>query len=134
LARHAKAISAGIDPTVLVDEVRRAQADLARAEATISAHKARAAAVPLTAPLIRAVLLRHEALVGLLRDVAEPHERRRLYAELGLRLTYERRGEADRAEELVRPALAVTMAPRATPWSNWACRRGDLNDLRLAAR
>lgn len=125
LERQAKAISAGIDPTVLVEEVRRAQADLAKAESVISARTTRASTAPLTPSAIRAILLRHEGLIGLLRDIAEPHERRRLYADLGLRLTYERRGKAEKAEELVRPSLSVTVAPRAIPWSNSACRRGD---------
>ncbi len=127
LERHAKAISAGIDPTVLVDEIRRAQTDLARAEAVVSARTPRAPTAPLTPSAIRDILLRHEGLVGLLRDVAEPQERRRLYAEFGLRLTYERRGQAEKVEELVRPSLSVTVAPRATPWSNSACRRTDLD-------
>ena len=132
LERQAKAISAGIDPAELVEEIRRAQADLAKAEPVISARTNRESTAPLMPSAIRAILLRHEGLVGLLRDIAEPHERRRLYADLGLRLTYERRGNAEKGEELVKPSLSVTMAPRATPWSNSACRRGDLNPHGLA--
>jgi hypothetical protein len=114
LDRYVRAITAGVDPTLLVGETRRAQADLAGAKAALSAYAARTAVPRLTADTIRATLARHEALVGLLRDVAEPYERGQLYAGLGLTLTYERRGETGRMKELVRPSI-WTGTPQESP-------------------
>jgi DNA invertase Pin-like site-specific DNA recombinase len=126
LARHVAAIDAGVDPSILVAQTREAQADLARANAIIAAHTARATLTALTPSAIRAVLLRHEGFPGLLRDVATPDERRKLYAGLGIRLSYERRNTGGQTRELIRPSLSP-LESHTTPWSNSPCRRGDLN-------
>jgi hypothetical protein len=84
----------------------------------------------LTASGIRSVLLRHDGLPGLLQNVATPDERRQLYAELGISLTYERRTVGGKPKELVRPSLSVPCR-QAGPWSNPACLRGDLNPTSL---
>lgn len=127
LQRHARAISAGIDPRLLVNETRQAQADLAKANALLAAQKPLAEEASLTPSLIRETLLRHGGFVPLLEAVTKPHERRDLYASLGLTMTYERQDSPEGTKELVRPAIAAGGAP----WSNSACRRGELSNLRL---
>jgi site-specific DNA recombinase len=126
LARHVAAIDAGVDPTLLVEQTQRAQKDLARASEVIAAHAAKASMTALTAASVRATLSRHRGLPGLLNKVATPDERRSLYADLGIDLTYERRGTHGHTRELVRPFLTLPGA-KSPPWSNCACRRGDLN-------
>lgn len=110
--RATRAIMAGVDADLLVIETRRAQADLARANGVLAAHTARSSSMALTSTMIRSVLLRHQGLPGLLRDVATPDERRQLYAGLGLRLDYERRTVNGQVRELFRPSFAST--PRAS--------------------
>jgi site-specific DNA recombinase len=131
IARHVTAIDAGVDPGLLVEQTRRAQADLARANGIIAAHTARASITTLTASAIRTALKRHRGLPGLLQQVATPDERRSLYADLGITLIYERRSLQGQLKELVRPSLALPRS-KSTPWSNCACRRGDLNPHVLA--
>lgn len=131
LDRHIRAINSGIDPALLVDETRQAQADLAKAQAVLDADAARHATSVLTQAAVRSVLLRHQGLPGLLRDVATADERRQLYAGLGLTLTYERRQVHGQTRELCKPSIAAPAGP-ADPWSNYTCRRGDLNPHVLA--
>jgi hypothetical protein len=124
LARHVAAIDAGVDPGLLVEQTRRAQADLARAKGIIAAHAARSSISPLSPSAIRSVLLRHQGLPGLLRDVATPDERRQLYHDLGVTLTYERRSVRTEAQDLIRPSLSLPQTG-TKPWSNRTCRRGE---------
>ena len=84
----------------------------------------------LTPSAMRAILLRHVGLPGLLRSVATPDERRKLYAGLGITLSYERRTKGDQTRDLIRPFLSPLESH--TPWSNSPCRRGDLNPHALA--
>ena len=131
ITRHVAAIDAGVDPTLLVDQTRQAQADLAHANGIIAAHAARTTIARLTASSIRTVLSRHQGLPGLLQKVATPDDRRKLYADLGITLSYERRTTAGTTNDLVRPCLSLSRG-NPTPWSNCACRRGDLNPHVLA--
>ena len=124
LARHVAAVDAGFDPTLLVAQTREAQADLARANGILAAHTARATMSFLTPFTIRSVLMRHEGLPGILRKVASPDERRKLYAGLGIILTYERRAVNGQIKDLVRPSLSP-LESKVAPWSNCACRRSD---------
>jgi len=125
IARHVAAIDAGVDPTLLVEQTRQAQADLAQANGIIAAHTARSTITKLTASTIRSVLSRHEGLPGLLQNVATPDERRKLYADLGITLSYERRTIAGTTKDLVRPCLSLSRG-KPTPWSNCACRSTEL--------
>ncbi|MDQ2726037.1 MAG: recombinase family protein, partial [Actinomycetota bacterium] len=83
LDRAVTAITAGVDPTLMVPVTRSAQADLAKANEVLVAHTARSTPLSLTAHMIRSGLLAHQGLPGLLADVATPDERRQLYAGLG---------------------------------------------------
>ncbi len=103
LERHVAAINAGFDPSLLVSDTR--QADLAKANGILAAHAARGTPVVLTPAMIRSVLLRHQGLPRLLRDVATPDERRQLYAGLGLSHAYERRIINGETKELFRPSF-----------------------------
>jgi hypothetical protein len=132
LGRYLSAIDAGVDPNLLVEQTRQAQTELARATGIIAAHAARTSMTDLTPSTIRTILLRHDGFPGLLRKVATPDERRILYAELGITLTYERRASNGQIKELVRPTLSVPENKVGAPWSYSACRRGDLNPHVLA--
>ena len=63
-----------------------------------------------------------------MRNVASPDERRKLYAGLGITLTYERRGVDGQIKDLVRPSLSP-LESKVAPWSNCACAGGGLEKL-----
>jgi hypothetical protein len=92
---------------LLVNRPVRAKSHLARATEVLASHAAKPNMTALTASTVRAVLSRHRGLTGPLQKIATPDERRCLYADLGITLSYERRTVQDRISELVRPFLVL---------------------------
>jgi hypothetical protein len=88
LARHRAAIEAGVDPSIVGEWIREVEADRAAAEREL--RRNRPAAV-WSLEDIRSLVESLGDLVGVL-GAAEPQKKAELYAELGLRLTYEPEG------------------------------------------
>ena len=122
IQRHLAALDAGLDPALVVERTKEAQADLVRARAVLAEHEATATRPALTADAVRAVIERYQGLAGLLDAAATPEERWTLYSGLGLglglNLTYHRRPDAPTPRRRVRHRGAGA-------WSIAACRRGD---------
>lgn len=99
LSRYLDGLKAGVDPELVKDRTREEQRNLALAEATIAAY-AQVAAMAVDESALRRVLSSQGAMASLLSQ-ATPEERRRIYAETGIHLTYSRSddgSEAVRAE------------------------------------
>jgi site-specific DNA recombinase len=94
LDRYIAGLRAGVDPALVAEQTRQEQKALAAAEATIAAFASRPGAQINEEALRR--LLGSQAAMGDLLAVATPAERRQIYAEAGIHLTYLR--SADGAE------------------------------------
>lgn len=99
LDRYIAGLKAGVDPALVADQTRQEQKALAAAEATIAAYSDRRGC-RVNEDALRTLLASQEAMAELLA-VATPAERRQIYAQAGIHLTYTRNPdgtEAVRAE------------------------------------
>ena len=92
IERHMEALEAGVDPSLVAERTRKAQAEIAAAEAILKGSPQRPA--PLTVGEVIATLEALRNLPRLLESV-DPAVRAEVYRSLGITLTYRREGDAE---------------------------------------
>lgn len=92
IERHLAALEAGLDPALVAERTRQAQAELATAETVL--HLAPSSPDPLTIEEVVATLEAVRRLPDLLED-ADPETRHQVYKSLSISLRYRRDGQQE---------------------------------------
>lgn len=92
IERYMAGLEAGLDPSLVSERARKAQSEIAAAQAIVES--APDAPAPLTVEEVRSTLERLRDVPKIL-DTADPTVRAELYQSLGVTLTYRRAGDAE---------------------------------------